>query len=212
MEGLIPEIPFFCIHLARAKEREDFMIHFQNVVGRSVFVWPASDENDVGHMPRKHPHEMETKIGELACLLSHVRLLEKMVADETPVMGIFEDDAEAVTSLVHIKEFVEEVDPNWDILFLGANQWVEFSNKTPKLVSVIRFWGTHAFLIRLEAAKKVLAMYTSLFEKGFAYPADWLYAKSIRDYSLVAYGPTNPKGFIRQKPGLVSAITGKVRT
>jgi GR25 family glycosyltransferase involved in LPS biosynthesis len=211
MEGLIPEIPFFCIHLARAKEREDFMIHFQNVVGRSVFVWPASDENDVGHMPRKHPHEMETKIGELACLLSHVRLLEKMVADETPVMGIFEDDAEAVISLLYIKEFVEEVDPNWDILFLGANQWVDFSNKTPKLVSVIRFWGTHAFLIRLEAAKKVLATYKNLIEKGFAYPADWLYAKSIRDHGLVAYGPTNPKEYIRQKPGLVSAITGNVR-
>jgi GR25 family glycosyltransferase involved in LPS biosynthesis len=212
MEGLTPEIPFFCIHLARAKEREDFMTHFQNVIGRSVYVWPASDENDVGHMPRKHPHEKETKIGELACLLSHVRLLEKMVADGTSVMGIFEDDAEAVTGLVHIKILVEEVDTDWDILFLGANQWVECSSKTPTIVRVTRFWGTHAFLIRLEAAKKVLATYKTLIEKGFAYPADWLYAKSISDHHLVAYGPTNPKEYIRQKPGLVSAITGKIRT
>ena len=138
------------------------------------------------------------------------------------VIGVFEDDAEVVCdldTLVNYMNTVEEINPDWDILFLGANEWVDslpFAETKGKpqydLVRRIdRFWGTHAFLIRRRAADLVVMKHTELLGKGFAYPADWLYAKTIKEYNLKVYGPSNPKSMIRQKPGLVSSITGNIR-
>jgi hypothetical protein len=138
------------------------------------------------------------------------------------VIGVFEDDAEMVCGvdiLMNYINAVEEINPDWDILFLGANEWVEslpFAETKGKpqfdLVRRIeRFWGTHAFLIRRRAADLVVATHEKLLKEGFAYPADWLYAKTIKEYKLKVYGPADPKSMIRQKPGLVSSITGNIR-
>jgi GR25 family glycosyltransferase involved in LPS biosynthesis len=184
-------------------------------------MWPASEGSEIAKLgwPRQHPHQGQTKDGELGCLSSHVRLLTLMRAD---IIGVFEDDAEIVCSLETLQTYintVEEIDPEWDILLLGGNEWVDslpFAQIAERpqyeLVRRIqRFWGTHAFLIRRRAAELVVFKHAELLRQGFAYPADWLYAKTIKDYNLKVYGPADPKSMIRQKPGLVSSITGNVR-
>ena len=138
-----------------------------------------------------------------------------MTSQNFPVMGIFEDDAEFVGTIPNLDSFYNTVnafEPEWDILFLGANEWVEYEQVESSLVKVSRFWGTHAFLIRESAARKVIQDHEDLLAKGYAYPADWLYAYSIQRHKLKAFGPIYSKRFIRQKPGLVSAINGKMRT
>lgn len=217
MNPFLPEIPFFCIHLERAKEREGFMTHFQNTLQRPITVWPASEGSEVAKLgwPRKHPIEQQTSDGALGCLDSHLRLLQHMIDMKYQIMGIFEDDAEMNSSCLDLQEFYKEVslrEPKWDIMILGANEWVDFTKINNNVVKPSRFWGTHAFLITLEAAKKVIQTHKELQAQGKAFPADWLYSYSISKYNLVAYGPIHCKKFIRQKPGLVSAINGKVRT
>lgn len=209
----LKNIPFFCIHLTRIRDREPFITQFQNAVRRDIQIWEASEGMDVLHRgwPRKHPFEPQTSIGALGCLDSHIRLLQLMVDKQIPVIGIFEDDAEAIASVETLTEFVEKA-PEWDILVLGANEWVDFTRTNDNYVRPTRYWGTHAFLIRLDAAKKVIQTHNELLKQGYAYPADWLYSHCISKYNLVAYGPFNCKGLIRQKPGLVSAINGKIRT
>lgn len=219
MNSFLPDVPFFTIHLERETIRESHMVYFQNTLGRQVTTWPASDGKEVAvrGWPRGHPHEAQTSIGALGCLDSHIRLLEHMITERYELIGIFEDDAECITNIQTLDSFLEDCahldsDKPWDILVLGANEWVDFQVVSPSVVKPKRFWGTHAFLIRKDAARKVIDDHRELLSKGFAYPSDWLYSYSIMKHGLVAYGPKNCKKFIRQKPGLLSAINGKVRT
>jgi GR25 family glycosyltransferase involved in LPS biosynthesis len=221
MVGLLPNIPFYCIHLESEESRMELINTLEERLGRPLVMWPASVGSEVAKLgwPRRHPHQGQTKDGELGCLSSHLHILTFMRGD---VIGIFEDDAEVICEKETLEAFVgtvEEIDPDWDILFLGANEWVEslpFAKNRAKpqfeLVRRIqRFWGTHAFLIRRRAANLVIATHEKALKEGFAYPADWLYAKTIKEYSLKVYGPADPKSMIRQKPGLVSSITGNIR-
>ena len=206
------KIPFFCIHLARETHREAHMTILQNRMGCHITTWIASDGStmDLRKWPRRHPIERETRPGAIGCLDSHIRLLENMIAEGHEMIGIFEDDAEVVVDRKVIDEFVNGA-PEWDILILGANEWVDPQTVRPGLVRVTRFWGTHGFLIKHAAAKSVLAAFKHLYRMGFAYPADWLYAQSIIWSRLRAYGPADCKAFMRQVPGLPSAITGHLR-
>ena len=127
MAGFLPHIPFYCIHLEREEGRLDLIKSFEEGLGRPLVLWNASEGADVAKFswPRRHPWEGETKEGELGCLASHVRLLGLM---HTNVIGVFEDDAELVCSVEVLQKYmvtVEEIMPDWDIIFLGANEWVE---------------------------------------------------------------------------------------
>jgi len=221
MVGLLANIPFYCIHLEREEGRLELMRAFEEGLGRPLVIWPASEGSEIAKigLPRLHPRQGETKDGELGCVSSHIHLLSVMRSE---VIGIFEDDAEIVCDVETILRYisaVEEINPEWDIIFLGANEWVEslpFAETVGKpqfdLVRRIqRFWGTHAFLIRRRAANLVVTKHLQLLREGFAYPADWLYAKTIEDYNLKVYGPSDPNSMIRQKPGLISSITGNIR-
>jgi GR25 family glycosyltransferase involved in LPS biosynthesis len=215
MNPFLPEIPFFCIHLERAKEREAYMTHFQNSLGRQVKIWAASEGSEVAKLgwPRRHPIEAQTNDGNLGCLDSHLRLLQHMLDKGYETIGIFEDDAELTEPVGKLQELYEEasaLEPKWDILVLGATEWVDSTLASANIRKPTRFWGTHAFLIRREAAQAALETHKKLQEKGYAYPADWFYSAVITQNNLVAYGPRNSK-LIQQKPGLVSAISGKVR-
>ena len=216
MNKFLPDVPFFCIHLLRAVEREPYMTHFQNGLGRQVIVWPASEGKDVAARgwPRGHPHERETSIGALGCLGSHIRLLQKMLEEGLEVMGIFEDDAELIVKSEQLQEFYTRVQievPEWDIVVLGANEWVDILKKQNGIAWPQRYWGTHAFLIRRRAAEAVVSLFEELQQRGYSYPADWLYSYAIQQKKLVVVGPEVCRSLIRQKPGLVSAINGKVR-
>jgi GR25 family glycosyltransferase involved in LPS biosynthesis len=215
MNPFLPEIPFFCIHLERAKEREAFMTHFQNSLGRPITIWPASEGSEIAKLgwPRKHPIEQQTNDGNLGCLDSHLRLLQHMLEKGYEVIGVFEDDAEMTESVSKLHEFYQDaakLEPKWDILVLGATEWVDSTLASPTIRKPTRFWGTHAMLLTRKAAQAALDTHKRLQEKGYAYPADWFYSATITQNNLVAYGPRNSK-LIQQKPGLVSAISGKVR-
>lgn len=217
MDSFLPEIPFFCIHLLRETSREAYMTHFQNSLRRPVTVWQASEGTDVltYNWPRGHPHEAQTSIGALGCVDSHIRLLHRMCDQEWDMMGIFEDDAEIVVDIKKLQEFYDHAcaeKPEWDFLILGANEWVDWKPTQSGMVQPTRFWGTHAFLIRKTAAKKVLELFYELQKRGYTYPADWLYSAALSQKGLVAYGPSVCRSMIRQKPGVISAINGKIRT
>ena len=217
MNPFLSEIPFFCIHLLRETDREAYMTHFQNSLGRPVVVWAASEGAEVAARgwPRGHPHERETSIGALGCLDSHIRLLRHMLEKGWEMIGIFEDDAELIVSRQTLQDFYDHVSsqkPEWDILVLGANEWVDIRTSGKEYVFPTRFWGTHAMLIRREAAEKVVATFEELQSRGYSYPADWLYSYVISHKNLIAYGPGVCRRLIQQKPGLISAINGKVRT
>jgi GR25 family glycosyltransferase involved in LPS biosynthesis len=136
---------------------------------------------------------------------------------------IFEDDCELTTAPAAIAHWVDQVKQSgapWDILLLGANEYVESQagwiriDETAAefpLTRVQRFWGTHAMVIRPTAARAALKVFAEAQRAGTFLPADWMWNEAIRQEGLLAFGPLQPKSFCRQVPGLVSAITGIMR-
>ena len=232
MNDKYKQIPFFCIHLMNETLREESILNLQETLQHPIqsieAVHGLSFLLTYPNFPRRHPFELIAKergisaepgkfvsnAGEIGCLLSHVSILYHANQQNIPYILIFEDDAEVSSNLATVNAFLEKIDADfkqWDFLILGANEWVQSYPIDSAVQQIQRFWGTHALLLSQRAIQAVLATHKQLQSEGFAYPADWLYAKSIQEFSLKVYGPTDPKSLFRQIPGFVSAINGKVR-
>ncbi len=209
MSGFLPSVPFYCIHLERAKERLPLIQTLEERMKRPIIIFEASDGKDVVGLPKRHPLSREQITnGILGCLDSHIRLLVNMIQSNYDMIGVFEDDAEMLVTDDTLTDFHKKVSGDWDILVLGANEWVEYKKKE-SYIQPFKYWGTHAFLIKKEAAKKIIETHEQVLREGVTYPADWLYAEAIKRHRLIAYGPCC--NLIQQKPGLISQINGKIR-
>lgn len=208
---LLPSVPFYCIHLESATEREAGIVRLEEAFGRPITRWKATRAEDALAQGegRRHPLGGLTQGGHLGNVDSVIRLLKKMIAERTPVIGIFEDDAEVVNA-AGLEAFVAARAPGWDILLLGANEWVDVSAPAAGAVRVRRFWGNHAVILNQRAARAFIAMHARLTSRGFAYPTDWLYTEAVKE-GLKVYGPADPRAYCIQTVGLVSLITGNVR-
>lgn len=214
MAGFLPTVPFYCIHLQRIHERLPLIQTLEEKIKRPITRFEASDGKEVATYgwPKRHPFSSsEITNGILGCLDSHIRLLVNMIQSNYDMIGIFEDDAEVLVTSNELVEFYKKVPADWDILILGANEWVEYK-KEELYVKPVRYWGTHAFLIKKEAAKKVIETHIKVLKDGITYPADWLYSEAIKRHTLNVYGPEGCASLIQQKPGLMSEINGKVRS
>jgi GR25 family glycosyltransferase involved in LPS biosynthesis len=148
----------------------------------------------------------------MGCTKSHLDLLTDGNKDG---VFIFEDDTEIVLPMnlvnIFIDDVIKNVDNKWDIILLGANEYVSAKPITHEINRVYRFWGTHAMIINRDTYDLIKKTFDNAIEQNIFLPADWLYNEAINRYKLRVYGPNSPKLFFRQVPGLVSAITGKVR-
>ena len=211
----------YIIHLDSATERSTAIEALQRTFFMPLVVTPASNGEawmrDATVSKRHVLAGQQVTQGMLGCAESHMNLLSRGLHEGLDELAIFEEDCEFVVGGHTVKEWVDGVRASgvpWDILLLGANEYV---NQPPVptvvggAVKVGRFWGTHAMLVRARAAEAAIRTFTQSQKEGFFLPADWMYNEAIRREGLVVFGPPSPKALCRQIPGLVSAITGKVR-
>jgi len=204
------------IHLEAAVERKP-LLHRMNELF-SVEVYTAKDGSKWLVDPRiakAHPLTKEpVSQGNLGCTHSHIDLIYHALNKESLVL--LEDDCEFrdgvdkkdIAQFVH---FANTLQP-WDILLLGATEYVESEpTASPDYKRIQRFWGTHALILRERGMRAVLKAFHAAQLKGEFLPADWLYSNAIRE-GLICLGPADPFRFCRQKEGLQSYLTGKVRT
>lgn len=207
------------IHLPTATEREGHIEALQ----RALPDWPievmaASDGVAWDANPevlKAHPWTGERiSRGNIGCTQSHLLLLREAVLARKGLI-LFEDDAEIIVAGKGVNEFVSHVQTlsgeSWDIILLGATEYVTSHPIDARVARVRRFWGTHAMIVSLRAAEAALVAFDVYQREGKFPPADWLYNRAIADAQLMVYGPTLPKQLCQQAPGLVSAITGKTR-
>ena len=201
----------YSIWLPSLKERNIHINNLELALQKQIFRYEAYDGKNYIFSFKNHTHILPGEIvtpGIIGCLLSHISIL-KTIKENKYV--IFEDDCEFVGDLKELDIFLNTV-PKFDILCLGATEYVEYSKTENKnLVSIQRFWGTHALCITNTAAKAILKTYETYNNKNILLPADWLYSYAIKTHNLVAYGPSNPKQFFKQVSGLISSINGKIR-
>ena len=161
----------------------------------------------------KHPwgNEVLTR-GTMGCTKSHLNLL---TTENRDGVIIFEDDAELIMSMDNVDRFVESIHKtygnNWDIILLGANEYVSSKPLSHEITRVYRFWGTHAMIVNANSYDYIKKTFFDSMEDGIFLPADWMYNETIRRFKLRVFAPSSPQLFFRQVPGLVSGITGRVR-
>jgi GR25 family glycosyltransferase involved in LPS biosynthesis len=207
------EFPCVVIHRSQDKEREPILQELEQKLGFLLQRVEGVDGNLLvaQGFPRKHPHEgFPTTPGNIGCTASHILVLQSALKGGWSHVGIFEDDAVAEGDL---GKFLRDMSGRqWDILFFGVNEVVEgwpFSGQ-PDILQVRRFWGTHAVVVGRRAMEAIMETYKKSIHDGYALPADWLYSWAIRDHGLIALCPS--QNLVTQKKGIVSVISGAVRT
>jgi len=222
---MLAHFPAYVIHLKDRVDRLETINKLEYGLNIKLEIYDASNGSEWWEnpaIPKKHPWAFD-KIskGMVGCSFSHLALLKK--AFETNEKGIllFEDDTQIVQPLNTIIEYLNKVkeftndalheERNWDILLLGANEYVSSKPITHNIEKVNRFWGAHALYIKRESIPEIISTFESYISKGIFLPADWLYNKTIEEKHFIVYGPSSPKMYLQQSPGFVSSITGKVR-
>jgi GR25 family glycosyltransferase involved in LPS biosynthesis len=209
------------IHLETAVERKPVVARIQELFP-SVEVYPAKDGSQWladSKIQKAHPWTKKPVTrGTIGCTHSHIHLIHDALSKKESGLILFEDDCEfkadvardALTKYIHFANSLEEP---WDILLLGGTEYVESSDTaSADYRKVGRFWGAHALILREGGMRGVLKAFHASQQQGDFLPGDWLYNEAIRLDSLVCYGPSDPFRFCKQKEGLMSYLTGKVRS
>jgi GR25 family glycosyltransferase involved in LPS biosynthesis len=151
----------------------------------------------------------------LGCSHSHIDILYNTLKERLPFALIFEDDCEMLGTQDDIYGFMHrasQLPQEWDMLLLGANEYVESTPSSGAYTYVNRFWGTHAIILKEKAMRAALKVFADAQKRGEFLPADWMYNEAIKQHNLICYGPKDISSLCRQKKGLVSSITGNTRS
>jgi GR25 family glycosyltransferase involved in LPS biosynthesis len=206
------------IHLDSAAERMPIIEKLRKTLIHTVEVYSAKDGTDwekSSKIAKMHPFEkIPVPRGHLGCTHSHIDIIHGTLKGKHQYALIFEDDCEMLAVQDDIYGFIHytKVLPvEWDMILLGASEYVESEKINEIYTKVKRFWGTHAVIMKEKAMRAVLQTFADAQKEGVFLPADWMYNEAIKKHGLTCYGPTELNRLCQQKPGLISAITGKPR-
>ncbi len=187
-------LPAYIIHNSSQIERKEIVEKLIQATGAKVVeaVWNTQD-------PVWGCRESHKKVARLA----------KEEHPDSPYL-VFEDDCEIVRS-DFLDLLVENADV--DVLYFGVNGFC-----THKLPFVCRHsWGTHAMYITPKVRELLLTKEHEFLKMKFPlgnHPLDQLFCVMEACEQLKVWKPdeTTMKKWVRQKPGLKSAISGSIRT
>lgn len=208
--------PAYVIHLDSVVERIPVIEAATAALKVPLEIFPASDGSEIWSPDLKHPWRFDKlSKGMVGCGQSHYKLLKMVYESEAPGLLLTEDDLVVYESSESIKELINRIDKetqgSWDILLLGAKEYVE-SSAFLSFERVGRFWGSHAMYIKRSAIPHLLEVYDDSLENSILVFADWMYNEGIRLRNLKVFGPSKEdiKKYVKQAPGLVSSLTGKI--
>jgi GR25 family glycosyltransferase involved in LPS biosynthesis len=209
------------IHLDKAVERKPLVERIKEFFP-ALQIYPANDGSTWladTRIAKAHPlTKMPVTQACIGCAYSHVDLIHDALSKQDAAIIIFEDDCEFkaevvredLTKYIHMANGLGEP---WDILLLGGTEYVEtLPAASTDYTKVGRFWGAHAFILRERGMRAALKVFHAAQKEGTFLLADWMYNEAIRQEKLVCFGPADPFKFCRQKAGLQSYLSGKLRT
>ena len=200
----------YIIHMSSATEREEVVKVLEETFQAKRMEAVVGGSVSEKYQNVKHPlYSQPVLPGAIGCIESHLAVLKQNLS-EKPYIGIFEDDCVIVDT--EFNSFLDKVPADWDMICLGTTESVKpFVSVNDQVNKIVRFWGTHAMIVKKEIVPKLFFTYERLMKEGVFPVADWFYAFAIQEHNLNVYTPKNCKEFVCQKEGLVSYITGKKR-
>lgn len=131
----------YCINLERRKDRKEKMKNQLNSVNIPFEFIEAIDYKDLDRVSY-----YLKGYGEHACLLSHIKTLEKLKEDNENIGIILEDDVMLTTDFEEkLENFLKKVPQDWVILYLGFIPMGEYSEGIIKMRGDL---GAHAYCVR----------------------------------------------------------------
>jgi GR25 family glycosyltransferase involved in LPS biosynthesis len=159
------DFPIFVINLDSATARLERIGKRLRAHGLSFTRISASQPNDA---EGNYVHYMSPT--QKACTHSHIRILRDIVASNTPVALILEDDAvfrkDWISVLQRKSEELNVSDPDWDCIFLNAAEGYDVNDQWHVAKDQCLSGG---YLIRRHAAKWLLDEHAKMF-----YCIDWM--------------------------------------
>lgn len=165
--------PIWVVSLARATDRRRSIIEGFAGLGAPFELVDAVDGSSLSpaeqvlYSKRHALFEIgrELSRGDFGCSLSHLRLYERMVANEVPVAVIVEDDVVPNADLVEVIAHLDVLPPGWDVVTFHS--LFESAGPTPiddRVIAgryrVCRFqrtpFGTQCYAISLAGAQRAL--------------------------------------------------------
>lgn len=206
------------IHLARATEREPLIRALEVALDHPLERFEAVDGGALDH-PRTcatEPGKIRTA-GEIGCLLSHVGVARRGLAEGRSHMLVFEDDcvpAEGFSLdalemyLRRAKKFAAEFGFKGadEFILLGTCGCYKWKFLTRGVKATDSFNGSHCYLIGRPMMEKLVGSYEYLLKNGVVVTADGLLNLLLRTQLRWALCPENECGLFVQNREIPSYI------
>jgi hypothetical protein len=128
---------------------------------------------------------IEAKVGrsQLGCMLSHMKLLRKIIDEKIEICTIFEDDVSFHPQWKSLApEYFLKTPKDFDMIYIGNGldscRSVKSLKELPK-ISTEPAWCLHAYIVTLRGAQKVLDSLLNWDYKSFGEPVSGLYVIDI---------------------------------
>jgi len=162
MFDIVLNSPAFVVYVeSLAPERKDFFT--KNIINAgftNMQIFPgvnAKNEQELNEAIALFPgikFDKNTRIGQIGCLLSHLKVLKHIVENNILISTIFEDDVHFHPQWEELApKFFENTPKNFDIIFAG-NQ-IEKPENVPR-ISKLPCFSTHSYIITFQGANKLL--------------------------------------------------------
>ena len=210
---MLESITWKIVHVSSAIEREDLVQRLEQMFGATRFdaILGSSVKEKYGHL--QHPVSGQPiGLGIYGCIESHFQALKSLEDAPTEYVGIFEDDAVFQCERQELEEWLQSLPQPWDVALLGTTEHVRSTLVNDQTSKLTRFWGAHAVIFRKALLPNLFDTLSKYMRDGPLPIPDWWYAWAIQEHNLTAYAPNPPTRFCHQKEGLVSSLTGKIRS
>jgi GR25 family glycosyltransferase involved in LPS biosynthesis len=210
------------IHLARATEREPVIRALEAALGQPLERFEAVD--GAANHPRTYMRNpaVDRTVGEIGCLLSHVAVARRGLAEGWSHALIFEDDCAAAEtfSLAALQDFLRRAKVfSVQFGFKGAEDFILLGNcgcYTWKFLAggvkaTDSFNGTHSYLIGRPMMEKLVSAYEHLLKSGGVVPADELFSLLLKTQRRWVLCPEDERGLFLQNRSLPSHTVGGIR-
>ena len=169
------------VNLERAEERRSAMTEQFRSLGMDFELLVATDWKDLSTTERalvdvearRREGRRLLSDGMVACWLSHRRALESIVDSDSWMAAIFEDDVLLASTAKHVLEAIEQLDFDFDIIFLHRNKiQLRFLPVTSLCkqyrLGMVRFrdYGTLSYVITAKAALHLLERYPRIVHQA----------------------------------------------
>jgi len=209
------------IHLKRATEREALVKSLVCVVG-SLEVVEAADGAALvaeGHPTRcgMDPGVIRTA-GEVGCMVSHVQIARKALADGISHLVVFEDDCVSTSSLAKVREYLNKI--KWfaeefglermdELVLLSTCGCYRWRSLAPGIKATDHFNGSHAYIMGRPMMEKLVGTYDHFLAKGLTGPADGILPLLLQVERRHAFCPEEDTALFAQNRVIPSYVVSE---